>query len=171
MVKQFWILAAALVVAAPSFAADHGKHKGGPEAEMCDEAGKCPMCGKRHGDKWQARMDEVLGKLPAEKAKLVRETFEGLKEGRKDGREAKMAAHADMKNAFAAETFDAAAFKAAHEKIAEARAARHKAHGEALAALAAKLTPAERAIVAELFERPARDGKGDRDGQGKPGKK
>lgn len=161
MVKQFWILAAAVCLAAPSFADDHGKHKGGPQVEMCDQAGKCPICGKWHGDNWQARLDEVLGKLPAEKAQLVRETFAGLKETHSRGAEAMMAARADMKKAFTAETFDAGAFKAAHEKIFEACAARHKAHGEALAALAAKLSPAERAIVAELFDRPVEDGKGD----------
>ncbi len=97
------------------------------------------------------RLDAVLDKLPEEKAQLVRDTFAKLRDDHRASREAKRAAHETLSKAFAADPFDAKAFTAAHDAMGADQAARHKAHGAALAALAAKLTAAERVIVAEVF--------------------
>jgi Spy/CpxP family protein refolding chaperone len=153
--------AAFLLAATPALAGSHGG-KGEPGKRQGEQRGMHDRSGRHE------RFESVLAKLPEEKAQLVRDTFAKLREDHRTAREAKRAAHENLSKAFAADPFDAKAFAAAHDAMGADQAARHKAHGDALAALAAKLTPAERVIVAEIFagmgKRGMDRGAGNRDG-------
>lgn len=147
-------LAALLLAAAPAVADSHGAKKGQDGDHRADHRTM------RDGSGMQERMESALAKLPAAKAELVRAVFAKLREDHRAAHEAKRAGHEAMGKAFAAEPFDAATFKAAHDGMSAGHAARHEAHGKALADLAAKLTPAERAVVAELIAGMGARGKG-----------
>ena len=156
LVRSAVAAAALLLAATPVLAGPKdGKGEPGQRRGMHDRSGM------------HERLDAVLAKLPADKAQLVRDTFAKLREDHRAAREAKRAAHENVSKAFAADPFDAKAFTAAHDAMGADQAARHKAHGEALAALAAKLTSAERVIVAEIFagmgKRGMNRGEGDPD--------
>lgn len=124
---------------------------------LAEDGGKASMAeGNGHHmmekmEQWKERQEEMLSKLPADKAALVKKTQDELRDARKENRGQCKALREEAKALLTAETFDKSAYLAKMAEIQAKHAANYKARDEKIAELAAGMNAEERKVVADLF--------------------
>lgn len=112
-----------------------------------------PPDGPRHGHERGMMQEEFLKGLPPEKAAMVKESMDKQREAGKATHEQMKKLRDEQKAILTADKFDRAAFLAKAKQIGELSAKRSAARAESIADVAAKLTPQERTMLAERFEK------------------
>lgn len=118
-------------LALPSWAAEH---EGGDDGKHCY--------------KGKARYEEALGKLPEEKAAMVRDTMNKAKQAQEPQREAARKLHEEILAISEAEAFDRDAFLAKRKQLRDLRNEMGAAWDQTLADISGKLTAEERRTLA-----------------------
>lgn len=115
-------------------------------------------------------LKEALAKLPAEKAKLVEDSFKAGRDAHKDDHEKLRAIHGQIKDIVTAPTFDKVAFLARLKEAHAIEDAIRSDRDASMADLNSKLSQEERKTLAEAMPRPGKH-KGPRPGgEGPDGK-
>lgn len=102
----------------------------------------------KHCYKGKARYEEALGKLPEDKAAMVRDTMDKAKQAQEPQREAARKLHEELLAISEAETFDRDAFLAKRKQLREIRNEMGAAWDQTLADISGKLTAEERRTLA-----------------------
>ncbi len=93
---------------------------------------------------------KAFSELPADKQKLIVDTFSAVKEENEGLRDEIKATHEKLKDILTAEQFDAQAFKETSDKLQGLMAKGFSSFSNAIAELAPQLTQSEREILAQL---------------------
>lgn len=93
---------------------------------------------------------KAFSELPADKQKLIVDTFTAVKEENEGLRDEMKATHEKLRDILTAEQFDAQAFKETSEKLQGLMAKGFSSFNDAIAELAPQLTQSERQILAQL---------------------
>ena len=93
---------------------------------------------------------KAFSELPADKQKLIVDTFTTVKEENEGLREEIKATHEKLRDILTAEQFDAQAFKETSEKLQGLMAKGFSSFNNAIVELAPQLTQSERQILAQL---------------------
>lgn len=93
---------------------------------------------------------KAFSELPADKQKLIVDTFSAVKDENEGLRDEIEATHEKLRDILTAEQFDAQAFKETSEKLQTLMAQGFTSFNNAIAELAPQLTQSERQILAQL---------------------
>lgn len=108
----------------------------------------------------EARMEEALKALPAEKQAEMKAFMQGFRDGAKGNFEDIRARREELRAIMTAETFDAQAFRTKARELGAVFKANKEAMLEKTIALAEGMSQKDRAILADIMHRPMPPHKG-----------
>ena len=121
---------------------------GAAYAQQSDEHSKENRAGLQH------YREEILAQLPAEKAKLYKDTMQQAYDKNKDTYSQIEKMHAELKETLNADKFDKDVYLAKSAEMEKLYGKMRASSAEAFASVAAQFTPDERKILAKLRHEP-----------------
>lgn len=111
------------------------------------------IAGAANAGEHKAKMEAAIAKLPAEKAEMVKETFDEMREERKALWKTHKAEREEMKSLMVAPEFNKSAFVSKAEKMAEKHKVMKVKKANRIADVATQLNQEERKILMEAMPR------------------